>query len=320
MLVEIVNLRVTFPSSKGDVTAVDGISLEIPKGSVFGLAGESGCGKTTTGLTLLRMIRPPGKVQGRIDFDGEDVLSYREEELRRFRWKEVSMIFQGAMNSLNPVKTVASQIIDVVLDHTRKNKFEAMKLTIDLIQRVGLPKDSINKFPHQLSGGQKQRVMIAMAIVLAPKLIIADEPTTALDVISQERILNLLKDIVREDGSTVLFISHDISVLAKMCDRIAIMYLGSIVEEGKTKDVLLSPVHPYTQALIDSNITVDRIGETVESIKGYPPAPINLLNNCRFSERCPLATEQCFKSKPPVVRVDGDHLAYCYHPRIGNVR
>ena len=317
---EISNLSVKFPSLKGEVTAVDGISLSIDQGKVLGLAGESGCGKTTTGLTLLRMIKPPGVVEGDIEFAGRNLLSLSDEELRRFRWKEVSMIFQGAMNSLNPVKMVGSQIADSIMDHTKKTRLEALKMSAELIRRVRLPPDSIHKYPHQLSGGQKQRVVIAMAIALQPKLIIADEPTTALDVVSQERILDLLKDIVSGGSSTVLFISHDLSVLAKMCDTIAIMYLGKIVEMGSTMDVLASPAHPYTSALIDSNITIESMNSTVESIKGYPPIPINLPTNCRFSDRCPFATQECFDSEPPQVDLKNGHVAFCYHPRKENGR
>ncbi len=318
MLLELRNLTVNFPSRKGDVTAVDGLSLSIPEGSIFGLAGESGCGKTTTGLALLRMIKPPGIVTGEIEFDGKNPMSMSEEELRKFRWKEVSMIFQGAMNSLNPVKTVASQIADAIMDHSRMTRGQALQAVRELVKKVHLPADNLNKYPHQLSGGQKQRVVIAMAIALGPKLIIADEPTTALDVVSQDRILNLLREVVRESKSTVLFISHDLSVLSSMCDTIAIMYLGNVVEQGKVKDVLLSPLHPYTEALINSNITLDKRGTRVESIGGYPPVPIRLPKNCRFSDRCQFATDECRTSEPPAVRTGQEHIAYCFHPRMRN--
>ncbi len=317
-LLELKDLTVTFPSKRGEVTAVDSLTLSIQEGSVFGLAGESGCGKTTTGLALLRMIKPPGVVAGEIDFDGKKIMSMKEEELRKFRWKEVSMIFQGAMSSLNPVKTVASQIADAIMDHSRMTRREAFRIVRELVGKVHLPPDSLNKYPHQLSGGQKQRVVIAMAIALKPKLIIADEPTTALDVVSQDRILNLLREVVRESKSTVLFISHDLSVLSAMCDTIAIMYLGSIAEQGRVEDVLRSPMHPYTEALISSNITLDRRGTSVESIKGYPPVPIQLPRNCRFSDRCQFATDECRNSEPPAVTDGQEHVAYCFHPRKRN--
>lgn len=272
-----------------------------------------------TGLSILKMVKPPGKTEGRISFENRDVMALEGEELRNFRWKEVSMIFQGAMNSLNPVKTVGFQIIDAILDHTNATRKEAFAIAESAMKKVRLPQGMLRRFPHQLSGGQKQRAVIAMSIALNPKLIIADEPTTALDVVSQERILELLKDIVQTAGSTVLYISHDLSVLAKTCDRIAIMYLGRIVETGRTQDILFSPAHPYTKALIESNITIDKRGKMVRGIAGYPPVPINLPRNCRFNPRCPYATDQCLNSEPSPVQLKDDRLVYCYHPRVTDV-
>lgn len=314
MLLDIRDLTVKFPTRNGDLTAVDNISFQLPKGKILGLAGESGCGKTTTGLTILKMIKEPGKVTGGITVNGRDISKLEKKELRLYRWQEVSMIFQGAMNSLNPVKNISNQLIDSILDHTTMKRQEAMKIASRLVEDVYLPKDVLTKFPHQLSGGQKQRVVIAMAIALNPKLIIADEPTTALDVISQERVLILLREIVEKTGTTVLFISHDLSVLSKICDELAIMYLGKIVERGRTDDVIMNPIHPYTRGLIESNITVEKRNSMVESIGGYPQPPINLPRNCRFSDRCGNATRECFEREPEIVEKEEGHFAYCFNP------
>lgn len=319
MLVEVEDLSVSFSSKDGTIKAVDGASFKVERGSAFGLAGESGCGKTMTGLSLLKMVKPPGRITGKVSFENRDVMALEGEELRNFRWKEVSMIFQAAMNSLNPVKTVGFQIVDAILDHTDTTKEEAFAIAESVMNKVRLPKGMLGRFPHQLSGGQKQRAVIAMSIALNPKLIIADEPTTALDVVSQERILELLRDIVQTTGSTVLYISHDLSVLAKTCDHIAIMYLGKIVEVGRADDILFSPAHPYTKALIESNITIDKRGKTVQAIAGYPPVPINLPRNCRFNPRCPFATDECLNSEPPSIQLKDDRLVYCYHPRVTDV-
>lgn len=314
MLLQVNNLSVKFPERNGELTAVDNVSFQLPEGRILGLAGESGCGKTTTGLSILKMIKEPGKVSGDISVNGQNISDLQGRDLRMFRWKEVSMIFQGAMNSLNPVKNIGNQLIDSILDHTSMKRTEAMKEAARLVEDVHLPKEVLRKFPHQLSGGQKQRVVIAMAISLKPKLIIADEPTTALDVISQERVLILLREIVDRTGATVLFISHDLSVLSKVCDELAIMYLGKIVEKGKTRDVIMNPIHPYTRGLIDSNITVEKRKVKVESIPGYPQPPIDLPVSCRFNDRCPLATEECRRREPEIVERESGHFAYCFNP------
>ncbi len=318
ILAEIQALSVTFASKKGPVRAVDAVDLSIDEGSIFGIAGESGCGKTTIGLSLLGMIREPGRVDGKITVGGKDVTALRGEERRLFRWKEVSMVFQGAMNSLNPVSNVGDQITEVILDHTGSTRKEAMELAEGLLRKVRLPSDILRRYPHQLSGGQKQRVVIAMAIALNPRLIIADEPTTALDVVSQEHILRLLKEVVKASNTTVVIISHDLSLIADMCDYLAVMYLGRVVESGRARDILAAPAHPYTMALLESNITLDRRGKKVESIPGYPPSPINLPRNCRFSGRCAFATSECFESDPPASKLDDGRTVYCYHPRYGN--
>ncbi len=315
MLMEVEHLRVSFPSAAGLLRVVDGVSFGIDAGEVLGLAGESGCGKTTTALSLLRLIKPPGVVEGSILFDGKNIMELDNEGLREYRWKEVSMVFQGAMSSLNPVKKVGYQLVDTILDHTSLKRQEAVRLAKAALKKVKLPEEALERFPHQLSGGQKQRVVIAMAIALNPRLIIADEPTTALDILTQEKILALLRDIVRSTGSAVLFISHDLSVLAKICDRIAVMYMGRIVEIGKKEDVLFSPAHPYTKGLIDSNITVDKRGNLVQPIGGSPTLVVGDVRGCRFNPRCAYATPECVSSDPPRLEYTDGRSVYCYHPR-----
>ncbi len=314
-IVELADLKIIFPTSRGDVNAVDGVTLSVEEGSVFGIAGESGCGKTTIGLALMGIIRKPGRSEGGIRVNGKDVSSMKDEEQRLFRWKEVSMVFQGAMNSLNPVKNIGYQIAEVIRDHSQVTRQKSMEMATELLKKVRLPATILDRFPHQLSGGQKQRVVIAMAIALNPKLIIADEPTTALDVVSQEYVLQMLKAVVEASNSTVVLISHDLSLLAEMCDYIAIMYLGKIMETGRAEDILANPSHPYTLALLDSNITIDKRGKKVESIPGYPPSPINLPRNCRFSDRCAFATSECYESEPPPTTMKDGRTVYCYHPR-----
>lgn len=318
MLLEIEELEVTFPSKRGTIKAVDKISLRIEGNVVFGIAGESGSGKSTTALSILKAIKPPGEIRGKIRVNGRDVLSLNGDELRKYRWKDVSMVFQGAMNSLNPVKTVGSQISSVIMDHTATTRVNAMQKAEKLLHNVKLPPGLLKRYPHQLSGGQKQRVVIAMAMALDPLMIIADEPTTALDVISQDKILELLSNIVENNGITVLLISHDLSILSRLCDYIAIMYLGSIVEIGRAEDVFKSPGHPYTKLLIESNVTIDDRGGVIKSIGGYPSAPIDLPRNCKFSNRCPYASTECYESEPPEVMLEADRKVYCYHPRSGN--
>jgi peptide/nickel transport system ATP-binding protein len=242
-------------------------------------------------------------------------MELNDEGLREYRWKEVSMVFQGAMSSLNPVKKVGYQLVDTILDHTRLKRQEAIRLAEAALKKVRLPEDVLERFPHQLSGGQKQRVVIAMAIALNPRLIIADEPTTALDVLTQEKILTLLRDIVRSTGSAILFISHDLSVLAKICDRIAVMYMGRILEMGRKEDVLFSPAHPYTKGLIDSNITIDKRGSLVQPVGGSPDLVVGDVRGCRFNPRCAHATPECVASEPPRLEYRGGRSVYCYHPR-----
>ena len=314
MVVSVKNLKVEFPYNHKVITAVNNISFDLEKGEIFGLAGESGCGKTTTGLAFLGAIKKPGKVSGNILVDDIDVTSLSGHSLRLFRWKKVSMIFQGAMNSLNPVKNIGSQIVDVMQDHENVGVKIANERTLRLLSEVGLDSTTFHKFPHQLSGGQKQRVVIAMSLALDPEVIIADEPTTALDVLTQERILKLLIDISIHRRTTILLISHDISVLSKVCKRIAIMYLGKIVEISNTNEIINHPTHPYTYSLLQSYITIDKRDTIINAIPKYPDYGIINDDMCIFSPRCFNATEICRTRAPPMSVTSDGHIIYCFNP------
>lgn len=314
LYISIKDLVVEFPDKNKKIIAVDHISLDIDRGEIFGIAGESGCGKTTTGLSILGAVKKPGRVSGSIKIGEIDVNSLNESSLRKFRWSKVSMVFQGAMNSLNPVKTIGSQISDVMIDHEAAKPVEAMERAKQLLTEVGLQSFVFYKYPHQLSGGQKQRVVIAMALSLQPEVIIADEPTTALDVLSQERILKLLVDIAKARRMTVILISHDIMVLSKVCDRIAIMYLGKIVEVSAKEKVMKYPAHPYTFGLLKSYISIDKRNDSIEPIPGSPEYGKIYSNMCRFSPRCFKATDICRKEEPEMMRITANHEIYCFNP------
>lgn len=315
MFVSVKNLKVEFPSKHDVVTAVNNISFELEKGEIFGLAGESGCGKTTTGLAFLGAIKKPGKVSGNIFVDGIDVTSLSGRSLRLFRWKKVSMIFQGAMNSLNPVKIIGSQILDVIQDHEDSTIKAATERVLKLLEEVGLdPLSTFHKFPHQLSGGQKQRVVIAMSLALDPEIIVADEPTTALDVLTQERILKLLVNIAINRNTTILLISHDINVLSKVCNRIAIMYLGKILEISTKDEIINHPTHPYTYSLLESYITIDKRDKIINAIPKYPDYSVINKDMCVFSPRCFNALEICKLKEPPISYTSKDHMIYCFNP------
>jgi len=311
-LLRIEDLNVSYFTRRGEVKAVDGVSLNVHRGEVFGIAGESGCGKSTLAMSILRLIKPPGKIiGGKIIFDGINVLEMSEEELRNFRWKKVSMIFQGAMNSLNPVHKVGSQIAEAILTHEKMSKREALQRAEELLALVGIEKSRVKDYPHQLSGGMRQRVVIAMAIALDPELLIADEPTTALDVVVQRQILELLMNMQKRFNLSLLFISHDISTLVDFSDRIAIMYAGRLMEIAETKRFLDNPLHPYTKGLIKSLTGFVRKGERLWSIPGAPPDLAEEIPGCRFKPRCPEGDDQCTLKKPELVEIEPGHYVAC---------
>lgn len=294
VLLDIVNLFTNYKTQNGLIHAVDDVSFSLEDGESIGIAGESACGKSTMGLTLIRMIPDGNLIKGTISFDDSSLLDLSEDEFsKNFRWKKIAMVFQGAMNSLDPVFTIKEQYVEVLKQHQYKGKFD--ELIHDAIKSVGLDNDVLQKYPHELSGGMKQRAVIAMALLLKPKFVIADEPTTALDVLIQAQIINLLKDL-KKNGMSIMLITHDLAILSEIADKIGIMYAGQLVEFGSLKDVYSNPKHPYTQALLAS---IPRLhGEKPKYIKGNPPSLLDPKSECRFIQRCPMAMEKCKKDPP----------------------
>jgi len=293
MKLSVKNLTARYSSSEGPVYAVEDVNFDLNEGESIGIAGESACGKSTLGLSIIRMLSG-GKIQGQIIFDGESILDLSESEFdEKFRWKKISMIFQGAMNSLDPVFTIKEQFVEVLKQHNFPGD---VKETIrDAIYSVSLDEVVLKKYPHELSGGMKQRVIIAMALLLKPKFVIADEPTTALDVLIQAQIVNLLKKLKKE-GMSIMLITHDLALLSEIADKIGIMYGGQMVEFGSSFEIYKNPKHPYTQGLLKSIPTLH--GDAPTFIKGIPPSLLRPPTECRFIERCPLAMEKCKKLPP----------------------
>ncbi len=303
MLLDIRGLRTYFYTRRGVVRAVDDVTLTLDGGEFVSIVGESGCGKSTLAYSIIRLIDQPGKiVGGQIIFDGRDLLSLSEDEMRKIRGKDIGMIFQDPMTSLDPLEKIGDQIAETIMEHSRLSKKEALQIAAEMLEKVGLPADRVNYYPHQLSGGQRQRVMIAMAVSLNPKLLIADEPTTALDVIVQEKIMDLL-DEMKKEGRAIVLITHDFALASERSDKIAVMYAGWLVEFGRAEDVAKEPLHPYSRGLIDSvpDVWVDR---EIKPLPGFPPDLVNPPEGCRFRPRCPLADEKC-REEPPAFDLDG---------------
>ena len=314
-LLSIRNLRTYFFTEDGIVKAVDGISLEIDKKEAVGLVGESGCGKTVTALSIMRLVPPPGKiVSGKILFKGEDLLKKSEDEMRKIRGNRISMIPQDSVSSLNPVLTIGEQIAEVIRLHQGLNRREAKRKVVEMLELVGIPSPSkrMNEYPHQLSGGMRQRVMIAMALACNPELIIADEPTTALDVTIQAQILDVMKNMIKEFGCSLLLITHDFGVVAEMCDKVIVMYAGNIVEYAHTKALFKNPKHPYTHGLLNSIPKIDANIKRFKAIDGTVPNLIDPPAGCKFHPRCPYAREICSKQKPQIVEVEPGHFVSCW--------
>ena len=313
-LLEVTNLKTYFTISQGEVKAVDGVSFYVNNGESLGLVGESGCGKTTTALSVVQLLPENGRiVDGKIMFDGRDLVKLKEKELLDFRWKEASMIFQGAMNALNPVKRISDQIAEPILLHEKLNKKQAMERVRELFGLVELDPNLMNSYPHEFSGGMRQRAIIAMALACNPKLIIGDEPTTALDVMVQAQIIDLINSLRHRLGMSMIMITHDLSIITETCDRIAVMYAGKIVEHGNTSDVVDLTLHPYTEKLINAfpNIYKPRI--MVDSIPGDPPDLFAPPAGCRSSPRCDRAIKGlCDAVEPPLINMGGEHYVACH--------
>jgi len=309
------DLKTHFFTRAGVVKAVDGVSFSVKPGEVLGLVGESGCGKTVTGFSILGLVDPPGRtVGGRIVFDGTDLLKLGEDEMRQIRGARISMVFQDPMMTLNPVLRIDTQMVEAVRAHQNVDSSAALKIARDALERVGIPSpDSrLRSYPHQFSGGMRQRVAIAIALLNKPQLIIADEPTTALDVTIQAQILYEAQKLCRESGTALIWITHDLSVVAGLADRICVMYAGRIVEQGSVDEVLDKPLHPYTHGLIGSVPSRNRRGSPLAQIPGMTPALLNLPPGCAFRTRCPRAAPAC--AQLPELEARNGRLVRCFYP------
>ncbi|HEX6769284.1 MAG TPA: ABC transporter ATP-binding protein [Candidatus Binatia bacterium] len=318
-LLQVKNLRTSFFTPEGEVRAIDGISFEIAEGRTLGLVGESGCGKSVTSLSIMRLIpSPPGKiVGGEIIYRGKDLLKLGNEEMRKIRGNEISMIFQEPMTSLNPVFTVGNQIGEAIKLHQGLDKQATRAKTIEMLRLVKIadPESRVDAYPHQLSGGMRQRVMIAMALSCNPSLLIADEPTTALDVTIQAQILDLMKELQQKIGMALLLITHDLGVVAEQADDVAIMYAGKMVERSNTKEIFTKPFHPYTVGLLNSlPSTGSAKKHRLDAIPGVVPNPLHLPSGCRFRDRCPKAADLCAQQEPELVAKEPGHTVACHFP------
>jgi oligopeptide/dipeptide ABC transporter ATP-binding protein len=323
-LLEVSNLRVYFRAEEGVLRAVDGVSFQIYSGETLGLVGESGCGKSVTAFSILRLLdSPPAEyVAGEINFQGRNLLALSEKQMRSVRGRLISMVFQEPASSLNPIMTIGQQITEVILRHQKRSKREAREMTREMLRRVGipLPETHIDAYPHQLSGGMKQRAMIAMALVCRPRLLIADEPTTALDVTIQAQILDLLKELQREFDMSVMLITHDLGVVAETCDRVAVMYAGKIVEYAPVVELFEHPMHPYTHGLFRSLPALSGRRAFLPVIPGSVPNPLEFPSGCRFRTRCSIAQEVC-KREPPLGEILPGHFAACHFAEeVGRLR
>jgi peptide/nickel transport system ATP-binding protein len=316
-LLEVRDLEVTYRTRAGDVPAVRGVSLQLDPGQTLGLAGESGCGKSTTASAILRLLPAGTRTSGSVLLEGEDVLTMRPGRLRAVRWTEAAIVFQGAMHALNPVRRVGAQITEAIQLHGKVSDQAADARAGELLEQVGLPARRAASYPHELSGGQRQRVMIAMALACSPRLLIADEPTTALDVMVQAQVLDLLAELRRELGLALLLITHDLSVLASTCEQIAVMYAGRVVEEGPAAAIFDRPAHPYTRALAAAFPTIgDRASRKApHGLGGDPPDPRELPSGCEFHPRCPVAVPICPTTEVRLWPAGPGRRAACVHVR-----
>jgi peptide/nickel transport system ATP-binding protein len=308
-------LTTQFESKKGPLTVVDGVDFTLKKGEVLGLVGESGCGKSVTSLSILQLLDKHGKIsQGEVLYKDSNLTKKAEKEMKKIRGKEISMIFQDPMTSLNPVLTIGKQIGEVIEKHKKEKGIAVRQKVVELLKLVGIPRaeDIFHEYPHRLSGGMKQRVMIAMAIACNPSMLIADEPTTALDVTIQAQILDLLRSLKDELDMSILLITHDLGVVAEMCDRVVVMYAGQVVETTDTRTLLRNPRHPYTVGLIQSTPHQSKGERRLKSIVGHVPTPDQYPPGCRFADRCPKAMDICLSKAPPIIEMEGQTACRCW--------
>lgn len=321
-LLEIKNLVTGFETESGLLKAVDGVSFTVPKGTCVGIVGESGCGKSVTAMSIVRLLpQPMGKIlDGQILFKGRDLVQAKETDMHGIRGRHIGVIFQEPMTALNPVHSIGRQIGESLMLHRGMNAREARDAAIQLLQRVRIPapEQRVDEFPHQLSGGMRQRVVIAIALACHPELIIADEPTTALDVTIQAQIFELMQDLKNNNDAAILLITHDMGVVAELADNVAVMYMGNIVESGDARAVLTRSAHPYTRALLKSIPVLGRgKKQELEPIKGSTPDPYDRPKGCQFAPRCGYATEQCMQEMPPETEIGPGHFCRCFHNLMG---
>lgn len=314
-ILEVKDLHTSFFTDAGEVKAVNGISFNLEPGKTLGIVGESGSGKSVTAYSIMQILAETGKITGgEVRFHGEDITKWNSKQMQKFRGEKCSIIFQDPMTSLNPVFTVGSQLIEAILLHTDKNKKEAWARAVEMLTLVGVnePESRMKQYPHELSGGMRQRVMIAMALVCEPDILIADEPTTALDVTIQAQILDLIRGLNEQMNTSVLFITHDLGVVSELCDTVIVMYTGRIVEKAPVRELFSDPKHPYTVGLMSAipRITKDR--PPLETIEGVVPNPTEQISGCSFWPRCPHATEQCKQGEPPVVQLSEERQVRCW--------
>ncbi|MFA9556380.1 ABC transporter ATP-binding protein [Evansella sp. AB-rgal1] len=322
-VLEVNNLETHFFTDRGQIPAVDNVSFHIDEGEVLGIVGESGCGKSVTSLSVMGLVpNPPGKIVGgeilfrqKVDNNSaENLVKVKKKRLRQIRGNQIAMIFQEPMTSLDPLFTIGFQIIETVKNHHKVSKKEARKKAIEMLQLVGIPRaeEIVDEYPHQLSGGMRQRVMIAIAMACDPEVLIADEPTTALDVTIQAQILELMKKLNKEKGTAIMLITHDLGVVAEMCDRVVVMYAGNIVEQGDVRTILKEPTHPYTKGLIRSLPKLNNRDERLYSIPGNVPKPGSIKQGCRFAARCSEVFDRCYEEDPKLLQVKEGHSCRCF--------
>ena len=313
-VLDVKDLTTHFFMQEAVARAVEDVSFSLGKGEMLGLAGESGCGKTTTALSIMKLLPPGGRIlNGEIILDEEDLVKKTDSEMNAIRWKKISIVFQGAMNALNPVIRVGEQVAEAITEKESVSKAEALQRARSLFELVGLDSSRVADYPHEFSGGMRQRVMIAMALACSPSVVIADEPVTALDVVVQARILELIKDLQRRLNLSVIMITHDLSVIAETCERVAIMYAGGIAELGSVKDIYKDPWHPYTNALITAFPSLAGPKRRFSSVPGDPPDLTSPPSGCRFHPRCPWQDETCRNQNPEYRNVGADHYVACHH-------
>ena len=319
-LLNIKDLTIHFQTEEGDVRAVNGISLSVEPGKTLGLVGETGAGKTTTALGILRLVPEPGKILGgSIEYKGKDILRMSEKEVQDLRGNEISMIFQDPMTALNPIMRVGDQIAEVIALHQDCSKAEATRRSLEMLEMVGIRPERALDYPHQFSGGMKQRVVIAIALACNPQLLIADEPTTALDVTIQAQVLAMMNELKIKFGTAMILITHDLGVVAETCDKVAIMYAGEIVEFGLLDDIFNHSRHPYTKGLFNSLPSLEKTEKRLKPISGLMPDPAELPDGCKFHDRCLFAQTRCSVEEPPYVEVSPGHFSRChYHERLSD--